>query len=937
MTAHSRLGALLLTTLCAAPLYAQDGRDNSREQAALSEEQELLHRQLQRLEGSMESLAERFETEGRVHAAGLLRKGLSHVTERGDQGAASLPELMEDTTGELRGGRVHQSLEQMEMTVARLERLLSILLDRADMDELEERLEKLEDFQRALGTLANEEGELRSQTDSLRKEAAGPELKELLESLRLMREEQRALLALTESSARESGTMDLEALERELERLITDQRTDLAVIESHDPEAASELHSAIQPLERARLEEARSERLRSAAEEIRAAAQRAESGETSAALEDLREAAAAAERSARTSKDSAAEAAAQALQQASAALERAQEDPDAASAATQTLEQAAATLEGAASEADATSEAARGDASRRLQDAADGDEASAPTQSAREALEHLEEAAQGASPEALSEAIDALRRAASDSERLPETLARSQRANSKSAERIQAGLERAAGEPSETESTSIQAALEKMEEAAVALEQGDPQASEEPAALALQALEVALAALQERRAAQAGDSASSSAQRQDDLAEDLASQAPSAQEAPVSPEARAETQSALADAAEAMRSASEALQESRPSSATSAQRGAMEALDRAVEALEEGVEPQTSEDKARAEEIAQRQEELRKRMYALKNQLEEDDAARDTSALERAQANAAAAEQALGQGDLAEAERQQEEAERNLREAAEELAEEKEDYQQLRDEELLFQIAEEVAQLLEAHQSQMRTTVELDIERAASGRPSRSQRLRLRKIAREELALSVRSGEVGEALDQEGSFVFAALVDGIRVDLERTSRDLNDEGGYQSGPRVQALQQDIEESLEWLLAALEEEKDRREEEEEGEEEEGAEEEQEGTTENRLVPNAAELRLLRRMEVQLLDGVNELLLLHPELLQEGDHDALLLEDIARLGHRHERTSGLFTAFRERLGIPDPDAEASSGPTITPIGEDESTPSTEGDDR
>ena len=103
------------------------------------------------------------------------------------------------------------------------------------------------------------------------------------------------------------------------------------------------------------------------------------------------------------------------------------------------------------------------------------------------------------------------------------------------------------------------------------------------------------------------------------------------------------------------------------------------------------------------EASARRRVRLRKRMYDLREALEEDDAARDTSALQRAQQNAAAAEQALAQGDLSEAERQQEEAERNLREAAEELDEEEEAYQQLRDEELLFQIAEEVSQPLEAH------------------------------------------------------------------------------------------------------------------------------------------------------------------------------------------------------------------------------------------
>ena len=113
------LPSLLVACLAVAPLTAQDGRGASREQAALSEEQELLHRQLQRLESSMESLAERFETEGRVRAAGLLRKGITHVGERGREGTETLPELMESASSELRGGRIYQSLEQMEATITR--------------------------------------------------------------------------------------------------------------------------------------------------------------------------------------------------------------------------------------------------------------------------------------------------------------------------------------------------------------------------------------------------------------------------------------------------------------------------------------------------------------------------------------------------------------------------------------------------------------------------------------------------------------------------------------------------------------------------------------------------------------------------------------------------------------------------------------------------
>ena len=110
---------------------------------------------------------------------------------------------------------------------------------------------------------------------------------------------------------------------------------------------------------------------------------------------------------------------------------------------------------------------------------------------------------------------------------------------------------------------------------------------------------------------------------------------------------------------------------------------------------------------------------------------------------------------------------------------------------------------------------------------------------------------------------------------------------------------------------------------REEQQEQGEQES---EQEDGPSENRLVPDTAELRLLRRMESDVLDSVKELLLIHPELLGEGEIDPLLLEDVSRLGHRHERTSDLFSTFRARLGLPDPDAEGTE-PVIVPVDEGE----------
>ena len=76
--------------------------------------------------------------------------------------------------------------------------------------------------------------------------------------------------------------------------------------------------------------------------------------------------------------------------------------------------------------------------------------------------------------------------------------------------------------------------------------------------------------------------------------------------------------------------------------------------------------------------------------------------------------------------------------------------------------------------------------------------------------------------------------------------------------------------------------------------------------------NRLVPDEAELKALRAMELDIVERIQELVQLYPELAQRGaEVDPLVLQAIQRLAERHERASELFTAFRSRLGIPAPD--------------------------
>jgi hypothetical protein len=71
--------------------------------------------------------------------------------------------------------------------------------------------------------------------------------------------------------------------------------------------------------------------------------------------------------------------------------------------------------------------------------------------------------------------------------------------------------------------------------------------------------------------------------------------------------------------------------------------------------------------------------------------------------------------------------------------------------------------------------------------------------------------------------------------------------------------------------------------------------------------NQLIPDVAELKLLAKLEEDLLQRVDQLYDLYPEIAAGEELDPLILRDIARLASQHERILELFTDMRQRLGF------------------------------
>jgi hypothetical protein len=927
--------ALALLALLPSKALAQEPSED-RELALLVEEQALLQRQIQRLRGTMELLLQRISLEGRTHATDLIRRALEELDQRAAEAEVApltLDERMDAARAALEQGRLAQSLEHQEQLVAKLERLLAILLDRENMDELEERLARLRAYDQALEDLADQEGKLREETEALHEESRSEAARELLDRLQALTASERELLRRTEEIGRASGAAELEELADELSKLLADQRTDAAVLEAWDPADLARLEAAREALAEALREEARAERLSSAAGEIRRAADPAAiANDPEAARARLAEAAERAQAQARVSGDPAAEASARALEAALAELERARRE-DAERAAT-ALQAGAQALEEEAARARERAESARSEASERLSDSEGS--AGAGSAAAEEVQRALEEAAKarstGASDEtraATERANEALERARNEEARLAEALEGSQAAAAQRSRRLERGLAslEEGATPSGTEAReALDTAAEAMDSASKETRGGEPDAAARAAAEAVRALEQAQAALEQARAAAGEEGAFSElAREQQALAQELEELEELPSRASLDPGAESEVEEALDEAQRAMEQSGTELEQGRIASAAGSERRSLEALEKASASTRSGVRPSEGAGEERARELEQEQARIQKEILDLGRRIEEEDAGLDTQHLERAQAAMDRAAEALRAGDLDAAAEAQEEAERELRRQQQALDEEEERYQRLRAEELLFRLGEELAGMLATHQLQMQAVVEVDADRAGSDReePSRSVKLRLRGIAREETGLAGRAREMAAAIEKEGARVSAQILANMASDLDRVAELVSETGDYDTSERTQALQRDVEDAFAWMIESLQAERKRR-------EQQAGEPQQEQPAQDAgqepLVPDSAELKLLRRMEVEIQESVDQLLALHPELRGDVEEiDPAVLRDITRLAERHESVTRLFRDMRVRLGIDAPEPETSP------------TPEAEGDDR
>ena len=317
-----------------------------------------------------------------------------------------------------------------------------------------------------------------------------------------------------------------------------------------------------------------------------------------------------------------------------------------------------------------------------------------------------------------------------------------------------------------------------------------------------------------------------------------------------------EARKALRSARSAMEEASNRMNQGQRASAE--QRAAAEALQRADEALD-GSEEDALERLRRQEqqtpELAPEQDELERLTRRRAEEMTDDpDAAQS---LQGAADSMDQASESLERSDAQSAREQQEEALEQLEQERQQLEEQQQELANLKMEQQLIDLIGTLGEMATSVEEVLSETRDLD-KALDGGRPGRSQRARMRRMAGR-LGESEDSGkEVLEALEREQVRVFSYIMKDMLSDLAEAREGLNP--GSDPGAETQLLLGEVLEAIQRLRDSLEEELRRRNQQQQPPQ---PQQQQQQPPTPRLVPTAAELLALKRMQQEVLQRTQRL--------------------------------------------------------------------------
>ncbi|MEZ5989163.1 MAG: hypothetical protein R3F30_08580 [Planctomycetota bacterium] len=460
--------------------------------------------------------------------------------------------------------------------------------------------------------------------------------------------------------------------------------------------------------------------------------------------------------------------------------------------------------------------------------------------------------------------------------------------------------------------------------------QGQPQASgeqrqqgREQLAEARKALDQELSKLRER----SGESAARAQERQKELqkrAEELARGMQKARQAgDIGQEQQQGASPRLDEAREAMDRAQEQLSKGSLGQAAREQQDAARKLQESAQELARNRKPDAS-GQQRMDELAKRQEELVRDIQELARRIDAKKQRDAMQHLDEAAKQAQQAQEQMQRGDPEEADQAQQRTREELDKARQELEKERDQYLRLRQEELLFKISDEVEQLIAKQTEIQQQTLSLKSQQPADGKLPRGLRSQLRQLGRREGELAEKTRFLADNLEKEQTLVFTFVLEQLTGDLEDLAGRLG-ERTPEIDDAVLDLQAEVLEQMKWLLGALRDQL--RQKQQERQQEQGQQQDQqqqgentnEGDRKKRLIPDRAELMLLRRLELEAQARIQQMLELEKAL--GGDFPDVGKSRLERLAHWHAKVSDLFRQFVEQRGLsldgPKPEGHGDGG--------------------
>ncbi len=213
--------------------------------------------------------------------------------------------------------------------------------------------------------------------------------------------------------------------------------------------------------------------------------------------------------------------------------------------------------------------------------------------------------------------------------------------------------------------------------------------------------------------------------------------------------------------------------------------------------------------------------------------------------IQQAQKNMKQASGDLRLQDPEGAARQQKEATRQLKKALEEIEERLAQLREETQEEKLARLEARFVEMLARQEVASKETKVLNEKKESGGRLRRADRLAMAQLAVEEQELAEMAQQAFDILIEDGtSVVFPSIVEGLRDDLLRVGEMIEEQ---QTGEYTQYLQSEVETTLNELIDAL---RKRQKESKSGGGGGG------GNCEPPLLPNSAELKLLRAAQMRV---------------------------------------------------------------------------------